>query len=111
MSPRRSRYGVSVRWWRRYREWPQLQRQSTDNTNFAILVSTNFTEPFHDPNGYGVHIARLANMLGGSVLVQRLGDLKLGRRSTRSRIERGLVKPTLAEAEPGIYPLPFHTDI
>jgi hypothetical protein len=75
--------------------------KSTDNTNFAILVSTNFTEPFHDPNGYGVHIARLANMLGGSVLVQRLGDLKLGRRSTRSRIERGLVKPTLAEAEPG----------
>ena len=75
--------------------------KKTDNTNFAILVSTEFTEPFHDPNGYGVHIARLANMLGGTVLVQRLGDLKLGRRSTRSRIERGLVKPTLAEAEPG----------
>jgi len=75
--------------------------KKTDNTNFAILVSTDFTQPFHDPNGYGVHIARLANMLGGSVLVQRLGDLKLGRRSTRSRIERGLVKPTLVEAEPG----------
>ena len=73
----------------------------TENTNFALLVSTEFTEPFHDPNGYGSHIARLANMLGGTVLVQRLGDLKAGRRSTASRIERGLVTPTLATAEPG----------
>ncbi len=73
----------------------------TENTNFALLVSTEFTEPFHDPNGYGSHIARLANMLGGTVLVQRLGDLKSGRRSTASRIERGLVRPTLATAEPG----------
>ncbi|MEA3508817.1 MAG: FAD-dependent oxidoreductase [Synergistota bacterium] len=73
----------------------------TENTNFAILVSTDFTEPFRDPNGYGSHIARLANMLGGGVLVQRLGDLKLGRRSTPSRIARGLVKPTLKNAEPG----------
>jgi len=73
----------------------------TDNTNFAILVSTEFTEPFKDPNGYGAHIARLANMLGGGALIQRLGDLKAGRRSTRSRIERGLTRPTLKDAEPG----------
>ncbi|HOI82384.1 MAG: FAD-dependent oxidoreductase [Thermovirgaceae bacterium] len=73
----------------------------TGNTNFAILVSTDFTEPFKDPNGYGSHIARLANMLGGGVLVQRLGDLKHGRRSTPSRIARGLVDPTLKTAEPG----------
>jgi hypothetical protein len=73
----------------------------TGNTNFAILVSTDFTEPFKDPNGYGSHIARLANMLGGGVLVQRLGDLKQGRRSTPGRIARGLVKPTLKNAEPG----------
>ncbi len=73
----------------------------TDNTNFAILVSTEFTEPFKDPNGYGAHIARLANMLGGGALIQRLGDLKSGRRSTRSRIERGLTRPTLKDAEPG----------
>jgi len=73
----------------------------TGNTNFAILVSTDFTEPFKDPNGYGSHIARLANMLGGGVLVQRLGDLKQGRRSTPGRIARGLVEPTLKTAEPG----------
>ena len=73
----------------------------TENTNFALLVSTEFTEPFRDPNGYGSHIARLANMLGGTVLVQRLGDLKAGRRSTAARIARGLVRPSLATAEPG----------
>jgi uncharacterized FAD-dependent dehydrogenase len=73
----------------------------TNNTNFAILVSTEFTEPFKDPNGYGTHIARLANMLGGGIIVQRLGDLKSGRRSTPQRISRGLVTPTLADAEPG----------
>lgn len=76
-------------------------QKKTENTNFAILVSTEFTKPFHDPNGYGSHVARLANMLGGTVLVQRLGDLRKGRRSTASRIERGLVKPTLSTAEPG----------
>lgn len=75
--------------------------RKTENTNFALLVSTEFTEPFHDPNGYGSHVARLANMLGGAVIVQRLGDLKAGRRSTRTRIDRGLVTPTLATAEPG----------
>lgn len=73
----------------------------TENTNFAILVSTEFTEPFSDPNGYGSHVARLANMLSGGVLVQRLGDLKHGRRSTPGRIARGLVTPTLKTAEPG----------
>jgi uncharacterized FAD-dependent dehydrogenase len=73
----------------------------TDNTNFAILVSTEFTKPFADPNGYGSHIARLANMLGGTVLVQRLGDLKKGRRSTPARVAKGLVRPTLTSAEPG----------
>ncbi|MGC9373046.1 MAG: NAD(P)/FAD-dependent oxidoreductase [Thermovirgaceae bacterium] len=75
--------------------------RKTENTNFAVLVSTEFTEPFKDPNGYGSHIARLANMLSGGVLVQRLGDLKHGRRSTPGRIERGLVAPTLKTAEPG----------
>lgn len=73
----------------------------TENTNFAILVSTHFTKPFNDPTGYGSHIARLANMLAGGVMVQRLGDLRKGRRSTRDRVARGLVKPTLASAEPG----------
>ncbi|MDR0615331.1 MAG: FAD-dependent oxidoreductase [Synergistaceae bacterium] len=75
--------------------------RKTENTNFAILVSTMFSKPFKDPTGYGSHIARLANMLTGGVLVQRLGDLKKGRRSTHARIERGLVHPTLATAAPG----------
>lgn len=73
----------------------------TENTNFAILVSTKFTKPFNDPIGYGSHIARLANMLSSGILVQRLGDLKRGRRSTSSRIARGLVNPTLTSAVPG----------
>ena len=89
--------------------------RKTQNTNFAILVSTEFTQPFRDPNGYGGAIARLANMLGGTVLVQRLGDLKAGRRSTAGRIERGLVRPTLLQAEPGdlSFALPYRhlTDI
>jgi uncharacterized FAD-dependent dehydrogenase len=75
--------------------------RKTDNTNFAILVSTEFSKPFNDPTGYGSHIARLANMLTGGVAVQRLGDLKKGRRSTPERIARGLVRPTLASAVPG----------
>jgi uncharacterized FAD-dependent dehydrogenase len=77
------------------------ESRKTDNTNFAILVSTMFSKPFKDPTGYGSHIARLANMLTGGVLVQRLGDLKKGRRSTHDRIARGLVHPTLTTAEPG----------
>ena len=78
-----------------------LKNKKSSNTNFAILVTKNFTEPFNDPIGYATHIARLANMLaGGGVLVQRLADLKNGRRSSRSRIARGMVEPTV-EAEPG----------
>jgi uncharacterized FAD-dependent dehydrogenase len=73
----------------------------SENTNFAILVSSAFTEPFDDPIAYGVHIARLANLLGGGVLVQRLGDLLAGRRSTKTRIERCLTRPTLRSATPG----------
>jgi len=73
----------------------------TANTNFALLVSKTFTEPFREPIAYGQHIARLANMLGGEVIVQRVGDLRQGRRSTPQRIERGLVVPTLQQATPG----------
>ncbi|MFW6264717.1 MAG: NAD(P)/FAD-dependent oxidoreductase [Bacillota bacterium] len=73
----------------------------TENTNFALLVSKTFTEPFHEPITYGKDIAKLANLLGGGVLVQRLGDLLDGRRSTPERIARGLVEPTLKEATPG----------
>ncbi len=75
--------------------------KKTDNTNFALLVSKSFTEPFREPISYGKYIASLANMLGGTVLVQRLGDLLDGRRSTPERIARGLVRPTLPEATPG----------
>jgi len=71
------------------------------NTNFALLVSTDFTEPFREPIAYGKYLARLANILSGGVLVQRLGDLMGGRRSTTARIERGIVRPTLKEATPG----------
>ena len=72
----------------------------TDNTNFALLLSKHFSEPFKDSNGYGESIARLSNMLGGGVIVQRFGDLVRGRRSTPRRIEEGMVEPTLA-ATPG----------
>ena len=74
--------------------------KQTDNTNFALLVSKHFTAPFKDSNGYGESIARLSNMLGGGVIVQRFGDLISGRRSTPKRIEEGLTQPTLA-ATPG----------
>ena len=72
----------------------------TENTNFALLVAKHFSEPFKDSNGYGESIARLSNMLGGGVIVQRFGDLVRGRRSNTKRIEEGLVTPTLA-ATPG----------
>ena len=75
--------------------------RKTDNTNFAILTSTTFTKPFSEPIAYGKYIARLANLLSGGVLVQRLGDLMHGQRSTPARIERGLVQPTLSTATPG----------
>ena len=73
----------------------------TNNTNFALLVSKTFTEPFREPIKYGRYIARLANLLGGGVLVQRLGDLLSGRRSTEERILRGQLEPTLKDATPG----------
>jgi len=73
----------------------------TENTNFAILVSSAFTEPFDDPIAYGHYIARLANLLGRGVIIQRLGDLLAGRRSTRERIDRCLTIPTLRDATPG----------
>ena len=76
------------------------KEKHTENTNFALLVSKHFSEPFKDSNGYGESIARLSNMLGGGVMVQRFGDLVRGRRSTVSRIEENFVTPTLA-ATPG----------
>ena len=72
----------------------------TENTNFALLVSKHFSVPFKDSNGYGESIARLSNMLGGGVIVQRFGDLVRGRRSTEARIRESFVTPTLA-ATPG----------
>lgn len=75
--------------------------KKTANTNFAILVSKTFTEPFKEPIAYGKYIASLANLLGGAVLVQRLGDLLAGRRSTEKRIAKGMVRPTLSDATPG----------
>jgi len=72
----------------------------TDNTNFALLVSKHFSEPFKDSNGYGESIARLSNMLGGGVIVQRFGDLVRGRRSNDRRLAESTVTPTLA-AIPG----------
>jgi uncharacterized FAD-dependent dehydrogenase len=92
-----------------------LENGNSDNTNFAILVSTSFTEPFNEPISYGKYIARLANFLGEGVIVQRLGDLLKGRRSTEERIARGAVKPTLQEATPGdlsfVLPYRYLTDI
>ena len=74
--------------------------RKTENTNFALLVAKHFSEPFKDSNGYGESIARLSNMLGGGVIVQRFGDLVRGRRSNPRRIAEGMVTPTLA-ATPG----------
>jgi hypothetical protein len=73
----------------------------TANTNFAILVSTSFTEPFKEPVAYGKYVARLSNLLSGGVMVQRLGDLDHGRRSTPERISHSVVTPTLKNATPG----------
>lgn len=78
-------------------EDPAMQ---TENTNFALLVAKHFSEPFEDSNGYGESIARLSNMLGGGVIVQRFGDLIRGRRSTTSRIDEAFITPTL-QATPG----------
>ena len=76
------------------------ESKKTENTNFALLVAKHFSEPFKDSNGYGESIARLSNMLGGGVIVQRFGDLERGRRSNKKRIEENTVQPTLA-ATPG----------
>lgn len=76
---------------------PELR---TENTNFALLVSNTLTEPFKDSNEYGESIARLSNMLGGGVLLQRFGDLVKGRRSSERRMEKCFTRPTL-NATPG----------
>jgi len=75
--------------------------RKTENTNFAILVSTSFTEPFKEPIAYGKYVARLGNLLSGGVIIQRLGDLESGRRSTPERIARSVVTPTFKNATPG----------
>jgi uncharacterized FAD-dependent dehydrogenase len=89
--------------------------RKTQNTNFAILVSKRFTRPFKDPITYGKSIARLANLLSGGIMVQRLGDLKSGRRSTAERLGRSIVAPTLPSATPGdlnlVLPYRYVTDI
>ena len=91
------------------------RNRKTNNTNFAILVSTIFTKPFNEPIFYGSYIASLANFLVDGVIVQRLGDLKAGRRSTLERINRGVVEPTLKDAVPGdlsfVLPYRYLTDI
>ena len=74
--------------------------RQTENTNFALLVAKHFSEPFKDSNGYGESIARLSNMLGGGVIVQRFGDLIRGRRSTPGRMEKAFIVPTM-KATPG----------
>ena len=74
--------------------------KQTENTNFALLVAKHFSEPFKDSNGYGESIARLSNMLGGGVIVQRFGDLIRGKRSTQNRIDEAFITPTL-KATPG----------
>ncbi|MDQ7786627.1 MAG: FAD-dependent oxidoreductase [Thermodesulfovibrionales bacterium] len=88
---------------------------SSRNTNFALLVSTFFTEPFDDPILYGSYIAGLANLLGKGVILQRLGDLRMGRRSTHHRISQGSVVPTLKDSTPGdlsfVMPYRHITDI
>ena len=78
----------------------EAKEKQTGNTNFALLVAKHFSSPFKDSNGYGESIARLSNMLGGGVIVQRFGDLIRGQRSTESRIEEAFITPTL-KATPG----------
>jgi len=89
--------------------------KKTENTNFALLVDKRFTEPFHEPIAYGKYIAWLANLLGDGILVQRIGDLLVGRRSNPKRIGRSTVKPTLADATPGdlslVLPFRYLSDI
>lgn len=73
----------------------------SENTNFALLVSNRFTEPFNEPYRYGKHIASLSNMLSGGVLVQRFGDLVKGVRTNPHRLSQSFTKPTLKAAIPG----------
>jgi len=75
--------------------------RESGNTNFALLVSTKFTEPFKEPLTYGRSIARLANLLGGDIIIQRLGDLQIGQRTTTARLARSTVTPTLRKCTPG----------
>jgi uncharacterized FAD-dependent dehydrogenase len=90
-------------------------QMKTAYTNFALLVSTVFTEPFTEPISYGTYVAQLANLLGKGVIVQRLGDLHSGRRSTGERISKGLIRPTLKDATPGdlsfVLPYRYLSDI
>jgi hypothetical protein len=90
-------------------------QRRTGNTNFALLVSTVFTEPFNEPISYGRYVARLANFLGQGVIVQRLGDLHAGRRSTHERIAKGIIQPTLKDTTPGdlsfVLPYRYLSDI
>ncbi len=81
--------------------------KKTENTNFALLVSKNFTEPFKEPIAYGKYIASLANLLGGGVIVQRLGDLIKGQRTDADRLRKCMVEPTLKDATPGDLSLVF----
>jgi len=81
--------------------------KKTTNTNFAVLVSKTFTEPFKEPIAYGRYVASLANLLSGGVIVQRLGDLIAGHRSTPERMKKSLTIPTLAQATPGDLSLVF----
>lgn len=89
--------------------------KKSENTNFAILVSTTFTEPFKEPIAYGRYIASLANLLGEGIIVQRLGDLLHGRRSTREGVAKNPVKPTLLDATAGdlsfVLPYRYVSDI
>ncbi len=78
------------------------EERRTENTNFAMLVSTRFTEPFNQPIEYGRYIAQLGNMLtGGGIMVQRLGDLLMGRRTDATRLKKSTTMPTLKTAVPG----------
>ncbi|HCX64011.1 MAG TPA: FAD-dependent oxidoreductase [Eubacteriaceae bacterium] len=78
------------------------EEKKTENTNFALLVSKGFTEPFDEPIAYGKHIARLGNMLSGNkIIVQRYGDFRRGRRTTPERLRRNNIQPTLKDAVPG----------
>ena len=88
----------------------------TNNTNFALLVSKNFTKPFNEPIEYGKHIAQLSNMLcGGRIMVQTFGDFQRGRRTTEERLCRNNLIPTLKDAVPGdlslVFPHRIMTDI